>query len=164
MKICISCKKSKILTDFYKNNALKDSLDRYCKECSKKKNVQNYLQHKEKTKERVRKWNNENKDKRVEYSRRFRQKNPKRLDYLYKYKLTEEAYLELLYSQKEVCAGCETPQSELKRKLFVDHCHKTGIVRGLLCDFCNRALGDVKDNPAVLRTLANYLENAYFKP
>ncbi|KKM72361.1 hypothetical protein LCGC14_1421320, partial [marine sediment metagenome] len=39
----------------------------------------------------------------------------------------------------------------------VDHCHKTGIVRGLLCKSCNLTLGFVKDDVDLLQGLINYL-------
>jgi hypothetical protein len=42
--------------------------------------------------------------------------------------------------------------------LVVGHCYATGKVRGLLCDFCNKALGFARDDPRVLRSLATYLE------
>jgi hypothetical protein len=42
--------------------------------------------------------------------------------------------------------------------LMLDHCHKTGDFRGWLCHGCNSALGHAKDNPQLLRTLADYLE------
>ncbi len=40
----------------------------------------------------------------------------------------------------------------------VDHNHQTGFVRGYLCKPCNSAIGLLKDNPAVIRSAANYLE------
>jgi len=57
------------------------------------------------------------------------------------YGLTEEGFLSLLQAQKEVCAICGLPESRKFRgkvtRLAVDHCHKTGRVRGLLCVKCN---------------------------
>lgn len=47
-----------------------------------------------------------------------------------------------------------------KSKLVVDHCHDTGIVRGLLCHNCNRALGLFKDKIEVLKNAIKYLEGA----
>jgi len=44
-------------------------------------------------------------------------------------------------------------------KLAVDHDHKTGKVRKLLCHNCNRALGLFKDNPALMRKAASYVED-----
>ena len=44
--------------------------------------------------------------------------------------------------------------------LCVDHCHLTGEVRGLLCVQCNSALGFCRDDPALLRAAAEYLQAA----
>lgn len=63
------------------------------------------------------------------------------------YGLTEEDYLSLFESQDGKCWICGDDG-----KLFIDHCHKTGKVRGLLCPHCNRGLGGFKDN---LDSLAN---------
>lgn len=60
--------------------------------------------------------------------------------------------------QQGRCYGCAIHQSELKSRLHADHDHKTGIFRFLLCMNCNRALGHAQDNPAILRKLADRLE------
>lgn len=57
------------------------------------------------------------------------------------------------------CFGCHRTDV---LGLLVDHCHKHGHVRGLLCRACNTTLGFVKDNPATLRRLADYLERGPF--
>ena len=72
-----------------------------------------------------------------------------------KFGLTVEAYDVLDRQQNHVCAICHTRQ---KRRLAIDHDHETGIVRGLLCDLCNRGLGYFKDVPERLRLAAEYLE------
>lgn len=46
------------------------------------------------------------------------------------------------------------------KPLHFDHCHRTGIFRGWLCQRCNWALGFVGDSPATLRALADYLETS----
>jgi hypothetical protein len=68
------------------------------------------------------------------------------------------AYDAILQAQNGGCAGCGVVQVE--RRLCVDHDHVTGRVRGLLCGRCNLAIGSVRDDPATLRHLANYLEAA----
>jgi hypothetical protein len=45
-----------------------------------------------------------------------------------------------------------------RKTLVVDHSHETGAVRGLLCHNCNRALGLIHDDAAVLRRAAEYIE------
>jgi len=42
--------------------------------------------------------------------------------------------------------------------MAIDHCHDSGRVRGILCKDCNLVLGWMKDTPARLRALADYLE------
>jgi hypothetical protein len=68
-------------------------------------------------------------------------------------------YDEMLVQQKGACAVCKTAlNSSRYTKLAVDHDHRTGRVRGLLCTGCNTALGLMKDSPVRLRAAAVYLE------
>ena len=67
-------------------------------------------------------------------------------------------YDAMLFAQNGVCAICsKEPPNHHKKRLNVDHCHKTGEVRGLLCDACNRALGLFKDSSDILTKAINYL-------
>jgi hypothetical protein len=59
----------------------------------------------------------------------------------------------MLAAQHGVCAICQTAPA-----IHVDHDHATGEVRGLLCFRCNAALGQLADDPLVLRRAARYLE------
>ena len=74
--------------------------------------------------------------------------------------LTEKEFLYLLGMQNGLCAICKrTPEHQkCKRKLSVDHDHKTNKVRGLLCDCCNRALGLFQDDINVLSGAIRYLK------
>ena len=75
-----------------------------------------------------------------------------------KYGLTLESYNIMLKAQGGVCAICGEEEMVKGRTLSVDHCHKTGKVRQLLCGNCNHALGKFKDNPDLLLKAINYLE------
>ena len=75
-----------------------------------------------------------------------------------KYGLTPETYDALLETQAGACAICGCKAG--KRALHVDHDHRTGKVRGLLCNNCNRCLGLLKDDVAVLRSAVAYLERS----
>lgn len=55
-----------------------------------------------------------------------------------KYGISENQYLQMLKDQNNACAICKRDRSHFKRNLAVDHDHKTGQVRGLLCFFCNK--------------------------
>ncbi len=60
--------------------------------------------------------------------------------------------------QGGLCVICLRPEtSERYKRLAVDHCHKSGKIRGLLCNACNRALGGFKDDPDRLRRALIYL-------
>lgn len=72
-----------------------------------------------------------------------------------KYGITLEVYQILFEQQNGVCAICK--RSEERRTLAVDHNHKTGKVRGLLCGSCNRALGLFNDDPEILATAREYV-------
>jgi hypothetical protein len=90
-------------------------------------------------------------------------RSPERREYL-RFKSIERSfgvskgrYFEILASQGGGCAICGGPSKGIG-KFHVDHCHKTGVVRGLLCSECNLGLGKFKDDPGRLRRAASYLE------
>lgn len=68
----------------------------------------------------------------------------------------EEA--EAIYSSTDECHICGGPPDTKRHYLNIDHCHETGVIRGLLCSPCNRAIGLLQDNPDLLRKAASYLE------
>lgn len=72
------------------------------------------------------------------------------------YGMTPEEYDALVRQQNAGCAICG--RGPEKRLLAVDHCHRTGKVRGLLCHKCNPGIGIFCDDPELLRKAASYLE------
>ena len=79
------------------------------------------------------------------------------------YGITEDQYNAAVLKLDNKCQVCnaEAINSHKWGRLVVDHCHDTGNVRGYLCQSCNMTLGSARDNPDILRRLANYLENHY---
>jgi len=72
------------------------------------------------------------------------------------YGLESGEYDQLFEAQQGRCAICGGTR---RQRLSVDHDHKTGQVRGLLCRMCNgRLLTSARDNPQTLRNAADYLE------
>ena len=79
-----------------------------------------------------------------------------------KYQITPADYDAMLADQDGVCAICGKPESVLgrggtPRRLAVDHDHRTGAVRQLLCHRCNLVTWAVEDNPALLDAVHAYL-------
>lgn len=78
------------------------------------------------------------------------------------YGIDAETYQRMFAEQGGNCAICKgperarTPEGELKW-LTVDHDHKTGAVRALLCSYCNHTLGHAQDSPERLEAAAAYL-------
>lgn len=71
--------------------------------------------------------------------------------------ITWDDYLVILESQGGVCAICGKSCEENGRLLCVDHDHKTGVIRGLLCTKCNSGLGLLKDDISILEKATTYL-------
>lgn len=79
----------------------------------------------------------------------------------YLYGISEDEYIILFAKQNGECAICQTPQSKLKRKLAVDHCHLTDNVRGLLCEKCNLGLGLFGENEFRMARAIDYIRRNY---
>lgn len=66
---------------------------------------------------------------------------------------------EMLAAQGGKCLCCGSEESGSKKGWHVDHCHRTGAIRGVLCANCNVALGHVDDSIEKLQMLINYLKS-----
>ncbi len=76
---------------------------------------------------------------------------------LREYGITLNDYDEMLRNQGGGCKICGTKTPKGSGRFHIDHDHKTGKVRGILCNNCNMALGLMKDNPKILISAAQYL-------
>ena len=122
-----------------------------------------------------------NKPKMVEYNRNYRLINKEKLSnqkkeyyrrnkdkiaqrgLLYKYKITSDDYSNMLNKQDGKCAICNRIEKSITKNkkikpLGVDHDHKTGKIRGLLCTNCNVGLGYFEDDPDILIKAIKYLK------
>lgn len=79
------------------------------------------------------------------------------------YNITEEDYSQMIFVQNGVCAICNLPETIIRngkiQNLSVDHDHKTGRVRGLLCAKCNYGIGYFMDNKDLLMRAIQYLSS-----
>ena len=74
-----------------------------------------------------------------------------------KYGITEQDFDRILHDQGQVCAICGASETEHAVKWHVDHDHNDGVVRGILCQRCNQAIGLLGENPQVASRAATYL-------
>jgi hypothetical protein len=138
---CPKCGVLKPASEFHKNKNTKTGLQVYCIPCYRKIN---------------RDW----------YERKGQEKKHKYREYSAKrrielYGISVEEFAELHQKQNGRCAICQQEETALhlgkKKRLAIDHDHKTGKVRALLCADCNRAIGMMGDDPARLRAAAEYI-------
>lgn len=139
MKKCTKCKEAKPLEEFHKRSASKDGRQSKCKTCNNAS---------------VRKWMNDNPEK-------F-EANWKRHSYgdeallkrkASRYGLTVEQLVDMMDKADGICEICQKP-TEL---LVIDHCHTTMVVRGLICNKCNTALGLFGDDIEAMQRAIEYL-------
>ncbi len=144
MKQCPKCKRTISSDGFYLNKKTKSGLQSWCKECSR---IASKWYHKE------------NPQKAKIYSHRSRRKRTSDC-----YQFTVKEYEVLLQRSNGVCEICGSPETIKSRTgtlrpLSIDHCHKTGKIRGLLCHRCNVAIGLFKEDLDIMASAASYLIN-----
>ncbi len=86
-------------------------------------------------------------------------KKMRREHYKYRYKITVGEFNKMSKKQGHKCKICRKPD-EKNSVLCVDHCHKTGKIRGLLCNHCNRAIGQFRENVKILEKAVIYLKES----
>ena len=163
MKRCNKCGIEKPLDDFYRAPGMRDGHRGDCKVCDLAAKKKRYLADPAKAVARVKRWQQANPE-RVNATQRARRAKPevKRADrarhLMTKYGITIEQYDELLAAQGGRCAICRRePRPDIS--LHLDHDHESGRLRGILCFRCNNSLGDLDDDPSLLRAAFRYLES-----
>lgn len=149
MKTCSQCEITKSFLDFNKCKKHLDGFRFECRSCQKKnsKIYRSTPEFKETQRIKSNIWYHNNKEAALEATMKS------------KYGITVGEYTEMKVKQHFCCKVCQIHESKLLRRLVIDHCHKTGKIRGLLCDRCNRVLGSIKDDPLLCDKLREYLNN-----
>jgi hypothetical protein len=165
--VCVDCGESDI-SKLCKDNRNIIGRRRLCKSCNAKR-IKKYNENKpEKRKATLRKYREKNKEKINKANREYTSQEHvklKRLGKIHKdkYGLTSWDFLQMFKEQNGKCKICGTEKfysHEGKANIpVVDHCHKTGNVRGLLCNNCNRGIGLLKDDKDIVFKAYNYLAN-----
>ncbi len=157
-KLCPTCKKRKLASEFHRSKTSSDGRQGYCSSCSC---------------DRFRKWRSDNLEK-ANASLRERKKKPeikvrinvaqrkynREISRFKRYGLTKNDYLALIEKQESKCVICLGNFDWDNNPAYIDHDHITGIVRGLLCSSCNKGLGHFYDDPASLSRAIEYLKKA----
>lgn len=135
-RVCISCTRRKHITEFHWTGK-KTGRRRQCKNCL----VEKAKAHRNLNREQYRR-----------YSLKWHLNST--------YDMTLEEYDRLLTNQNESCKICGNrfDLTDQNRRPHIDHSHKTGKIRGILCFKCNTALGKFNDDSDLLRTAAWYLD------
>ena len=146
LKECNGCHQIKKFSEYYerREKGKKAGLTSECRICMKRKNNSYYYRNQELQKAR---------------SKDYRDKNPHKTREWHlqcRFGITQDSYLKLLKKQKGVCAICGNPPTT--KRLGVDHCHNTGLIRGLLCHHCNSGIGRLKDSIELLSKAKRYLK------
>lgn len=167
VKRCARCKKTKPIASFHRNDASRDGWQCYCIPCWREynKNRKEYRKNLKYPEERrclscdlVKCASAFSKDLRSKNGLAPHCKECLRFGRLLKlYHLSEEGFWDLFSEQDGKCAICLKPLVFGDKETSVDHCHKTGKVRGLLCFSCNTGLGRFSDDPRLLRIAYLYL-------
>ena len=123
---------------------------------------QYYKDNKERIEKYRRQWERNNPEKRSKYNkdhkRKWRKNNPRKAleERIKKYNLSYEDWVRQWTGQDGECAICGQPFDQ-HSDAYVDHNHKTGEVRGLLCNRCNLGIGFLNDDPKITVRATKYL-------
>lgn len=133
---CAKCKEMKFSNEFYKRKEKKITSGCWCKTCFKK-HVRSKYDH----------------------------EKARNAQLVQNYGITSEEYDLMFAKQNGKCACCGALPEIIRTRgegkiprFHVDHCHKTGKIRGLLCSGCNKALGYINDNLEQAKALVAFLE------
>jgi hypothetical protein len=138
MKKCSKCKQDKPLDQFHNMVRSTDGKQKTCKSCQKAYSQSDVCKQ----------------NRKAYYQRTREQHISRNLTNLYG--ISYEQYADMLDKQQGQCCICKAP-SHNNGRLHVDHCHRTGKVRGLLCHYCNTMIGLAKESGQTLQSAINYL-------
>lgn len=136
------------LDNFFNDKGFKSGKMAICKSCKQAKTYAWRAKNPEVYNGRAAEWRKKNPDK--QHATEIKRN----------YGLSLEDYNALLVQQNTKCALCETQHDTSKKRgrLYVDHCHKTGKVRALLCSAHNSMLGYANDNIQTLEKAIEYIK------
>ena len=171
-KRCYICTETKAIDQFPRVNYVTSTgkqswrFDSKCLECRREYDRQRYQKNIEHEKARQREYTKTHRQERTAAKRRYDKRNPEKLILWRRWRWSREkertygigveAYDAFMKRQGEYCTVCGATGD--MARLCIDHCHRTGQLRGVLCAGCNLALGNIQEDAARARKLALYIE------
>ena len=149
MRICTKCGREFPATPefFHRQKDGKHGITSRCKQCTNRYGRKWYQSNKEKVKQSNYKWRAKNLGRSQAAGRKWKLK---------RYRISLAEFDTMMKEQNGVCAICNKP-AKVGKSLCVDHDHKTGKIRGLLCQSCNLLIGNAKDDIEVVFKALHYL-------
>src|SRR5579864_622282 len=180
MRVCKKCRLPKSLREFWRNTQALDGRDSWCAACKSAATKKWRRTHAKKIAKSGKLWRKKNRDKVLATMQTYRQNHPERARQQFRnaysrrgklyrtrryfvliaerYGVTKSQIQAQSKKQKHRCALCGRKQKcGKRRRLYVDHDHKTGKFRGLTCFSCNSMLGFAKDSIKTLQAAIHYL-------
>lgn len=172
--VCSTCRERKSVNLFSPSVVKKGCGE--CRDCSKTRRKEWAKKNPDKVAEYRKTWERKNPEKKREIWRKAHHKNKdernaksksryhaRKADVWAKeieskYGITADEYSARLENQGGGCACCGAKQNASGKRLFVDHCHETGRIRGILCHNCNAGIGALGDNVEGLERAIEYLK------
>lgn len=159
MKTCLKCGQEKPISEYH---AKRGKPQPQCKTCRSDYMAKHYKENRPRERAKRKSWYEANREYVCEKMR------TDRLLHLEEYRLrsrlrrkgmTFEEYTYKVTSQKNACEICHSSFGrEAYKCSYIDHCHKTGKFRGLLCSQCNTAIGLLKESETLFKACITYLK------
>lgn len=149
-QVCKACDTFKPFSEYRKSSRFKDGHLSRCTDCINAAQREYYSRNKDRIKAKEREY-------RAKEDPTLRRERHLSATLKRVYGISKDEFYVMLKSQHGCCKICQKVLKRGPGGASVDHCHKTGYVRGILCQKCNAGLGMFEDTPEFLIAAAAYL-------
>lgn len=133
-------------------------MSKICNVCGVEKNISDFYNGRNKCKDCT---NAAARKIRIDEPERYAKYKKRHNEYLKekRYGITQDQFNKMLVDQNNMCKICGNKFKSTK-DTHIDHCHNSNVVRGILCNSCNMALGQFNDNTDIMDKAIKYLEKS----
>lgn len=155
-KTCSKCGAVKALDAFHRNRAKPHGRASWCKACTQPGARAYYWKNRERLLSERKRYQEENAEQYRAYQREYAMKT--------RFGITQAEWQAMFDAQGRACAICRRTKLVGKHGWNTDHCHATGVIRGILCWNCNIGLGKFHDSTENLLAAIDYLRAPTLSP